>query len=132
MRPDYGLRLLRDGWNPHAAHHFYGLPVDGFEALGRDRYTLAAEKMHDGEVHFISFDFGPDVLETILSTLPTHVERGVREALISKPDGMKSFRFEPVRFEHVSATLGRLQQSGDETFVPFLVKELDVGCRDQR
>ena len=58
IRPDYGLRLLRDGWNRHVQQHFHGAGV--------------------------------------------------------------------------CAILGRLQKSGEKAFAPLLVKELDVGCRDER
>ena len=114
LRPDYGLRLLRDGQDPRTVHHFYGLPIDGFEVLGKDRYTLAIDNMYDGERHCVSFDFGTDTFETILSALPKHVQISIRRDLASDPDAPRSFRIDPVMCKHVSATLGQLQESRDE------------------
>ena len=60
LRPDYGTRFKNDGHDsPHVEHVFYGLPIWGFDALGRPgQYTLTVDAMYAGERHCLSPDFG--------------------------------------------------------------------------
>ena len=132
LRPDYGLRMSNEGRDPRTVHHFYGLPLDGFGVVGKDRYTFAIEKVYDGERHCVSFDFGSDALEIILSAVPPRVASSIRRVLASDPGAAGSFRVDPVICEHVRATLGQLQESRDETFVPFVVMQLCIGSGTQR
>lgn len=37
IQPDYGLRLLRDGYDPGVELHFYNIPIDGFDVLAEGR-----------------------------------------------------------------------------------------------
>ena len=129
MRPDYGMRLKADGYDsPHIKHSFYGLPIHGFDALGRPgQYTLTANKMYGDEVHCISFDFGPEHLAAILRALPAHVSRDIRSQLDLDPNAPKQFNFShPIHCESITATLGEQQHGPHESFVPLLVREVKI------
>ena len=129
MRPDYGTRLKNDGYDsPHVEHYFYGLPIWGFDALGRPgQYSVTAETMYAGERHCLSLDFGPMTLGTILAALPAHVRRSIETELDRDPDSPKQFNFpHPVHCESVAATLGELHRGHQESFIPLNIRELKL------
>ena len=129
LRPDYGTRLKNDGHDsPHVEHVFYGLPISGFDALGRlGQYSLTVDAMYAGERHCLSLDFGPRPLEALLAALPTQVRQSIEGQLHDDPDSPKQFRFpHPIYCEFVTATLGELQQGLHESFVPLNVREMKI------
>ena len=129
LRPDYGTRLKNDGYDsPHVEHVFYGLPIWGFDALGRPgQYTLTVDAMYDGERHCLSLDFGPKPLVALLAALPAQVRRSIEGQLYDDPDRPKQFKFShPIHCEFVTATLGELQQGPHESFVPLNVREFKI------
>ena len=128
LRPDYGTRLKTDGHDsPHMDHILYGLPIWGFDALGRPgRYTLTVDTVYAGERHCLSLDFGPGHLAAILSALPTDIRQSIETQLNQDPNTPKRFKFpHPIQCESVTATLGELQHGPQESFVPLNVREMN-------
>lgn len=126
MRPDYGSRLKSDGHDcPDVEHHFYGLPIWGFDALGRPgQYSITVDTMYAGELHCLSLDFGPMPLATILAALPAHVRHSIETELNRDPNSPKQFRFpHPVHCESISATLGEPQRGHRESFIPLITRK---------
>ena len=121
IRPDYGLRILREGYDPSVLLHFYNVPIDGFDVFGDGQYTLTVDKMYAGERHCISFDFDAEVLDVILSALPRATEESIRRELVKEADVPKSFRIDRVCCNHVSALLGEVQTGRDDRFVPLVI-----------
>ena len=129
MRPDYGTRLKNDGYDsPHVEHCFYGLPIWGFDALGRPgQYSVTVDAMYAGERHCLSLDFGPMPLATILAALPARVRRSIETELDRNPTSPKQFKFpHPVHCESVAATLGEPQRGHQESFIPLNIRELKL------
>ena len=109
LRPDYGTRLKKDGHDsPHVEHFFYGLPISGFDALGRPgQYSLTVDTMYAGERHCLSLDFGPAPLAAILAALPAHIRQSIEIQMSRDPNTPRQFKFpHPVHCESVAATLG--------------------------
>ena len=126
MRPDYGLRVMREGHDPRVALHFYNMPIDGFDVLAEGRYTLTIDKMYAGERHCISFDFGVDILDAILSALPRRTQEAIRRELVKEPHAPKSFRIDRVSCNHLGALLGQVQTGRDDRFVPPVITAVAV------
>ena len=129
LRPDYGTRFKKDGHDsPHVEHFFYGLPIWGFDALGRPgQYSLTVDTMYAGERHCLSLDFGPAPLAAILAALPAHIRQSIEIQMSRDPNTPRQFKFpHPVHCESVAATLGELQHGHQESFVPLNIWELKV------
>lgn len=129
LNPDYGMRLKKDGYDsPHVEHHFYSLPIFGFDALGRPgQYSLTVDTMYAGERHCLSLDFGPIILASILEALPKHVREDILLRLNEAPDKPMHFNFShPITCEYFSATLGEFQENEKESFVPLNVRNLKI------
>ena len=129
LRPDYGTRLKIDGYDsPHVEHFFYGLPIWGFDALGRPgQYSLTVDTMYAGERHCLSLDFGPTPLAAILTALPAHIRQSIKTELHRDPNTLKQFRFpHPVHCDSIIATLGEPQRGRQECFIPLNVQEIKV------
>ena len=126
IRPDYGLRIMREGHDPRVPLHFYNIPIDGFDVLAEGRYTLTIDKMYAGERHCMSFDFGVDVLDAILSALPHRTQEAIRRELVNEPYAPKSFRIDPVSCNHLRALLGQVQSGRDDRFVPLVITAVSL------
>ena len=129
LRLDYGTRLKKDGYDsPHMEHYFYGMPIRGFDALGRPgQYSLIVDTMYAGERHALSLDFGPEPLAQILAVLPEHIRRSIESQLSQEPNTPKQFTFpKAVHCESVSATLGEPQRGPLESFVPLNVRNMKI------
>ena len=127
--PDYGLRLIADGYDsPDVEHYFYQLPIRGFDALGRPgQYTMTVVTTYEGEPHCLSLDFGPAPLATILTELSSDIRQSIDTELERDPHTAKQFNCpQPVLCDSLSATLGKLQHGHNERFVPLNVRTLTV------
>jgi hypothetical protein len=56
-KPDFGLRLLREGITPKVDHFFYDFRLYSLTVLGRGQYSTMVEKPYAGELHALSLDF---------------------------------------------------------------------------
>ena len=129
LKPDYGTRLGNDSHDsPHVEHVFYGLPIWGFDALGRPgQYTLTVDAVYAGERHCLSLDFGPRPLAALLAALPTQVRQSIEGQLHDDPERPKQFRYpNTIYCEFVTTTLGELQQGSRESFIPLDVREMKI------
>ena len=129
LKPDYGLRLKKEGYNsPHVEHVFYGLPISGFNSLGHPgQYTVTVNPTYAGELHCLSLDFGPGPLAVILAALPANIRQSIQTQLGQDPHTPKQFNFpHPIYCESVTATLGEMQHVRQESFVPMNVREMKI------
>ncbi|MCY4584174.1 MAG: hypothetical protein OXE50_15460 [Chloroflexi bacterium] len=129
------MRLIRDGYDsPHTRYDFFMIPIYGFDAVGRPgQYTLMMETLYADEIHCISFDFGPEHLAAILRALPAHVSCDIRSRLDREPTAPKQLNFShPILCESITATLGEQQHGPHESFVPMLVREMNIAATGAR
>ena len=66
IKPDYGLRLLKDGYSPTTNLYFYEFRLFSISVLGNGDYSTMVEQRYDGELHALSLDFNHAQLEQIL------------------------------------------------------------------
>jgi hypothetical protein len=66
FKPDYGLRLLNDGFSRTADLFFYEFRLYSISVLGNGAYSTMVEQRYDGELYALSLDFNHAQLEQIL------------------------------------------------------------------
>ena len=66
FKPDYGLRLLKDGYSLAIDLYFYEFRLFSISVIGNGDYSTMVELRYDGELHALSLDFNHPQLEQIL------------------------------------------------------------------
>ena len=85
LKPDYGLRLKKDGRGSSVNLYFHGFAVYNLAVLSRDRYSTCVDIPYAGQLHAMSLDFGPDHLEAILSRGSPRLRMFVKSQLVQDP-----------------------------------------------
>ena len=134
FKPDYGLRLRKDGVGPQVKHYFYKVPLHGFDVAGIGQFTVCLDVPYAGEIHALSLDFTTEHLVAILSLVPSSVRQDIMSSLHRDPNTPRSVQFPvPVNCDHICATLGQIQHGPYESYIPLIVSEIEVGsCSDLR
>ena len=129
LKPDYGLRLKRDG-NSSANVHFHAFAVYSLTVLSQGQYSTCADIPYAGQLHAISLDFGQDHLETMLSMCSQKLLTFIKSQLDQAPDTPRTIDFPEPVYCSVSAHLGEEQQGPYENFIPLVVQSIsDSGLR---
>lgn len=127
MKPDLGLKLVRDGVSRDMDLVFYDFVMFSLTVLGAGHYSAMVDRLYDGEWYALSLDFDQSQLEAVLSHAPTTVARGVRRELSRDPNSPRSLDFAQAIRVGVRARLGRLQRSQTEDFVPLVCQQVLPG-----
>ena len=122
FKPDYGLRLIRDGIS--VDQYFYDFRLYSLSVLGRGQFSTMVEIPHAGELHALSLDFNQKQLEQILSKAPPRLTSFLRSELARDPDSPLTIDFEGEVSFGVRARLGQLQKVQMESFVPLVAQEI--------
>lgn len=123
-KPDYGLRLMRDGTSPDVDLFFYDFHLFSLSVLGRGRYSTMVEVPHDGQPHALSLDFNHRQLEQILSRATPETAKSIQIELARDPVLPRSINLEEEVAFGVRARLGDLQKVQSESFVPLAAQEI--------
>jgi hypothetical protein len=127
VKPDFGLKVIRDGVSREMDFVFYDFVMFSLTVLGAGRYSTMLDRLYDGEWYALSLDFNQRQLETILSHAAPTVAQCVRRELSRDPSSPRSLDFDQeVRFG-VRARLGPLQRGQTEDFVPLVCQEVMPG-----
>jgi hypothetical protein len=121
--PDYGRRIITDGWRPDLQLNFYPFVMFRLAFLGVDRFTTSSCTPIDGVNHALSLDFDRARLDDILGLCPT-VSGEVRAWLGSMPRPGSVLQLSTPASFGVEAKLGELQQGKFEQFVPLVVSSV--------
>ena len=133
LKPDLGLRLLRDGVGPQVKLFYYDVPIHEFDVLGGGRFTAYLETPYEGEIHSLSLDFRVEHLILILSSIGLRARQRILSDLEQDPDSERPIRLPgPVHCDSICATLGQVQQGPFENYVPLDVVEIAVRAHYQR
>jgi hypothetical protein len=125
FKPDYGLRLLKDGYSPNTDLYFYEFRLYSISVLGVGDYSTMVEKRYDGETHALSLDFNGAQLEKILAGAEPDVTAFVRAELSKDPISSRTIELDPFVSFAVRARMGRLETaSTNEQFVPLVAQEI--------
>lgn len=118
MKPDYGLMLSRSGLGA-VQQYFYGVPVTHLSASAPGLFTFLVNRMHDGIEYALSFDFNSAQVADLLRKAEGRVaELNLKVNRI--PPG-HTIEFESPIVADIEATLGELQRTEKEEFVPLIV-----------
>ena len=123
-KPDFGLRLLREGITPKVDHFFYDFRLYSLTVLGRGQYSTMVQKPYSGELHALSLDFNQDQLDQILSKAKSELAAFIQAELRRDPVSPRTIDFQGEIAFGVRARLGQLQKAHHESFVPFVAQEI--------
>jgi hypothetical protein len=121
--PDFGLALKAQGCPPTLPVDFPFFQIDELGVLASGHYTVMTMMMAFGSVpHALTLDFGPEMLERVLALASPPVRTVITKELAR--DGATPRRIAlttPIRCG-LSATLGELQRTVRESFLPLVVR----------
>ena len=130
LKPDYGLRLKRDGRDSSVELHFPAFAVYNLAVLSRGRYSTCVDIPYAGQLHAMSLDFGPEHLEVILLRGSPRLRMFVKSQLDQDPATPRTIDFPEPVYCSVSARLGEEQQGPYENFILLAVQSIsDSGLR---
>ena len=122
--PDYGLRLITDGYPSDVVVNFYEYRIFSVDIVGLNHYTTTANISYEGEEHALTLDFDNYQLDQILSKASPGLAQFVRSDLTRDPATPRSIRFEEYVSFGVSARLGKVEKGLYESFVPLVAKKI--------
>lgn len=124
LKPDYGLRQLKDGISPSVDHCFYDIPLHHISILGEGQYSTIVNFPYNGEPHALSLDFDDASLAQVLAQAPEAIYQKFRGELSRDPSTPRTIELSAGATFSVRARLGQLQQVPGEQFVPLVVQEV--------
>ncbi len=124
LKPDYGLRLLRDGISPDVDQVFTDFRLGSLTVLGLGQYSTMVEMLHAGKVHALSLDFGQAQLDRILLRGNLELSKFIKAQIDVDPATPRTIDFDGEIFFGVRARLGELQKVEKEVFVPLVAQEI--------
>ncbi len=124
LKPDYGLRQLRDGISSSVVQSFYDIPLNHLSIIGEGQYSTIVNFPYDGELHALSLDFDDASMAQILSHAPEAIYQQVRGEIGRDPETPRTIELPAGVTFSVRARLGQIQQTPGEQFVPLVVQEV--------
>ena len=124
FKPDYGLRLLSQGYGQHVGHNFYDCRLLSLTVLGAGQYSTTVDCPLVGEMHALSLDFTGQQLDQILSKAQPKLTDYIRKEIARDPSTPRTIDFAGDVPFAVRARLGGVQQAEYETFVPLVAQEI--------
>ena len=122
--PDYGLRLLKDGFTPDLELVLYSFRLFRLYVLGNGLFSTMVDNLYDGETHALSLDFNREQLDKILEKADPLLVKFILETLPEDPFSPKAIDLDGYIEFGVKAHLGTLQTGAKEQFVPLVVDEI--------
>jgi len=124
FKPDYGLRLLREGVSPNVDQYFYDFCLYSLSILGLGQYSTMVDMPYAGEMHALSLDFDETHLAKILVKVPEQLRASLAGQLAADPATPRTIDIDGVVRFGVRARLGAIQTVQRESFVPLVVQEI--------
>jgi hypothetical protein len=121
MKPDYGLMLSRSGVGT-VHQYFYGVPVTHLSASAPGLFTFLVNRMDGGLEYALSFDFDSLRVADLLRKADGRVaELSIR---VNQTPLGQTIKFSKPIVADIEATLGKVQRTDKEEFVPLVVIRL--------
>jgi hypothetical protein len=124
FKPDYGLKLVREGISSAVDLFFYDFNLFHLTILTRSCYSTVVDTPYDGVLHALSLDFDLYQLEQILSKADPREAALLRAELSRDPLSPRSIDLERRVAFGLRARLGSLQKAEKEQFVPLIAQEI--------
>jgi len=122
--PDLGKYLASKGIPQKTALVYMSWELDELAIVGRGRFCTTRVQPEDGNLYCATFDFGDEILGKILARAPTATRTLVAESLAEDPESVRRLRIPNPINVGIVATLGNLQQSLHELFIPLVITEV--------
>src|SRR5262249_31385870 len=132
LRPDYGLRLLYEGFSPTVDLYFHNFRLYSLDVLGRGQYSTMVEMPYANKLHALSLDFNETQLDQILAKAISEVRFFIKSQLSRDPATPRAIDFNGEVSFAVRARLGQLQNVQQENFVPLIAQEILSDGNDTR
>ena len=123
FRPDYGIRLVEQGFGSKADHFFYSFRLYSLTVLSPGEFSTMVDWPYQGKVFALSLDFNQAILDDILRQAPPDTAEDIRNAIQNARIGSTIDFNDPVSFG-VRARLGKLQSAEKEQFIPLVAQEI--------
>ena len=124
FKPDYGLRILNEGYSPATDLYFYEFRLFSISVLGHGDYSTMVEQRYEGEIHALSLDFNHAQLEQVLVGAEPSLAAFIRGELSKDPTSPRTIELDGYVSFAVRARLGALQTGAKEEFIPLVAHEI--------
>jgi hypothetical protein len=132
MKPDLGLRYLRDGYSKEVIISFYGVSFEYVSFLTPDLCSVMLEYPYNGVVHAISFDFSDKIFGQLLSKLPAVSQQSFISSISGKRLPFTASLPMQVAASVIECHLGELQQLKKRSLFLSLLRELSRSLRESQ
>ncbi|MBT3067119.1 type I restriction enzyme HsdR N-terminal domain-containing protein [Rhodoferax sp. U11-2br] len=119
--PDFGLALMRMGFEQTAAMVMLGVRLNLFGRVSDNLYSASANTTFGAIEHCTSFDFSAGMLPAIVAGLPEPLGGMFSEALNRAP--FMAAAGLAIELD-LAARLGEITKGHDEEFVPLVIEEI--------
>lgn len=120
--PDFGMALLRMGFNKETDMHILGTRLNLFAKIDDSLMTASANCNFGSGDFCASFDFHPDLLPSIVSGLPKQLADRFTDAMKRTPFQAKAGLCIEI---DITVNLGDVTQGQSEEFVPLIIREVN-------
>ena len=124
-KPDYGLKLLQDGISSDVSIHCPQFLLYSITVLDYEKYSSMVEIPYDNQVYAVSIDFNHEQLQDMLKYASKNALQQITENLDSDMFTQRTIDIEEPFMIDITISLGKLQRSQHEEFVPFIVKSVN-------
>jgi hypothetical protein len=94
LKPDFGIRLMNEGYAQDVTHHFYDCHLVSLTVLGEGQYSTTVETPFEGQVHALSLDFTEEQLQEILSQASPALITFLHDEIMRDPTTPRTIDFE--------------------------------------
>lgn len=129
--PDYGVHMLKAGWNMLVRHHWHRVGICDISKASDDIYTSTINKQFFKGWYCVSLDFGPRQLEQLLRLTSSQRRVEILRDLSQRPFSA-SFDEDPI-FVSLQATFSDrsyISETGAEEFIPLQVHKFSNPPRE--
>lgn len=124
MKPDYGLSLIKSGYNPDLQILFVNWKIWYVMVLGPGRYSTFAEIDFQGERHAVSLDFDAEQLAQILAKASSTLRKWIEQQICRDPISPRRIDLPETIHCGIKARLGEEQHGQFESFVPLVIESV--------
>ena len=132
FRPDYGLRLLYEGFSPTVDLYFHNFRLYTLDVHGRGQYSTMVEMPYANKTHALSLDFNQTQLDQILAKATSHTRFFIKSQVTKDPETPRAIDLNGEISFAVRARLGQLQHVQKESFVPLIAQEILSDSSERR
>lgn len=130
-KPDYGLKLLKDGISKDVIIDFPLFTIYNITILDYEKYSTLVEISFNNKIYTLSVYFNQERLEEILKFAPKKTIRQVNNELNIDMFTKRTINLEESFTIDFSLSLGELEKSQDEKFVPFFIKNINCDNKNE-